>query len=131
MSEIVDLVSSAVKDQTGLTGMTLKGLLAAAKKLDKDAVTKGINRAFPDMVHALEGYWKTYSASVDCCFGMHLESDRPGVGGKLMTILDRNVERYDNPALTKVYEAGRPKVARAVECRVGELGNLLEANLAA
>ncbi|WP_144413392.1 DUF6918 family protein [Corynebacterium epidermidicanis] len=128
---LTELVNSTVSQQSGLTGLTLKGGLAAACKFDRQAVAKGLDLAFPDIVKAMETYWKTYQASVDCCFGMHLENDRQGVAGKLMTILDRHIENVDVPAMDKVYSACRAKGMRVLEGHVGEFGNLLEENLPA
>ncbi|MDU0479631.1 hypothetical protein QVA66_10305 [Staphylococcus chromogenes] len=124
--KLAELVNTVVAEQSGLSGITLKGGLAAACKFDRSAVAKGIDEAFPDLLKAMETYWKTYQASVDCCFGMHLESDRQGVATKLMLIIDRHLEKVDVPAIDKVYGACRATMLRALESGVGELGNILE-----
>lgn len=127
--KLAELVNSTVAEQSGISGMTIKGGLAAACKFDRSVVAKGIDRAFPDLLKAMETYWKTYQASVDCCFGMHLENDRQGVATQIMLIMDRQLEALELPGMDKIYKACRSALLRMLEAHVGDLGNVLEEEL--
>ncbi|MDU3175180.1 MAG: hypothetical protein E6689_07115, partial [Corynebacterium striatum] len=54
VTALVSLVDNTVSEQSGITGMAIKGAVAAAKKVDADIVSKGINRALPDLLGEME-----------------------------------------------------------------------------
>ena len=49
VQEITSLVDDTVARQSGLTGMALKSAVAAGKKADADAISKGVNKFLPQI----------------------------------------------------------------------------------
>ena len=63
VNDLSGLVELTAGNQSGLTGMAIKSALAAGKKADADAVTKGITRFLPLLIEALQPFWERYTAS--------------------------------------------------------------------
>lgn len=52
ISDCGELVERVVAKQSGITGMALKGAVAAAKKVDSAIITKALSRVLPDVLDA-------------------------------------------------------------------------------
>ena len=70
VNDMASFITTTVEKQSGLTGMALKGALAAATKVDADIVAKGSRRLLPEMADSLDGLWQEYSTSGGSDFGV-------------------------------------------------------------
>ena len=64
VASLVALAEKTTDNLSGLTGMAVKSALAAAKKADADALTKGIQQVLPSIVKELNPHWATYKLSL-------------------------------------------------------------------
>ena len=109
--------------------MAIKGAVSAAKKVDSDIVSKGINRMLPDLLGELESYWQEFQSSAQDDFGSYLGGNDKRVTDSLMNVADRNADQINNAALAKAYNSLRNKVSKIVEPHVPEFGRILQKHM--
>ncbi|MER0113105.1 hypothetical protein [Corynebacterium sp. KPL3954] len=63
ISDCGELVERVVAKQSGITGMALKGAVAAAKKVDSAIITKALGRVLPDVLDAMDPHWQDLQAA--------------------------------------------------------------------
>ncbi|MDK8812584.1 hypothetical protein QP976_06220 [Corynebacterium striatum] len=129
VAELVSLVDKVVAEQSGITGMAIKGAVSAAKKVDSDIVSKGINRMLPDLFGELESYWQEFQSSAQDDFGSYLGGNNKQVTDSLINVADRNADQINNAALAKTYNSLRNKVSKIVEPHVPEFGRILQKHM--
>ena len=126
---LVSLVDNTVSEQSGITGMAIKGAVAAAKKVDADIVSKGINRTLPDLLGEMESYWQEFDSSPQEDFGTYLAGNNKEVADSILGVADRNADQVNNPALVKTYNSLRNKIAKIIEPQVPELARILQKHM--
>ncbi|WPF68659.1 DUF6918 family protein [Corynebacterium sp. 21KM1197] len=126
---IADLSTFAEKtaqNQSGMTGMTLKTGLKAARKVDSEIVPRGVTRLLPDVVEALNPLWQDYSDSAEeQDFGVYLGAHSAQAIDALLAVADRHAEKLGGP-LGTAYSALRGKASKIIEPTLPELGAILE-----
>ncbi len=130
VSDLAAFVESQVAGQSGITGMAIKGAVGAARKVDKDIVSKGVNRMLPDVLGDLDPHWQSFQADASTDFGAFLAGRSPQVVDTLMSVADRNAEKITIPTLAKAYNSLRGKGAKFIEPAIPELGRLLQRHMA-
>lgn len=123
------MVDNTVSEQSGITGMAIKGAVAAAKKVDADIVSKGINRALPDLLGEMESYWQEFETSPQENFGTYLAGNDKEVADSILGVADRNADQVNNPALVKTYNSLRSKIAKIIEPQIPELARILQKHM--
>ena len=101
ISDCGELVEGVVAKQSGITGMALKGALAAAKKVDSAIVTKALGRVLPDVLDILDPHWQEFANSTEQDFGSFLEPRSGEVSDAIMSVADKHAEQVNSPALSK------------------------------
>lgn len=131
VADLADLAESAVHAQSGITGMAVKGALAAGKKMRPDIVTQGINRLLPDILGELDQDWKNYQESDAGAadFGAYLEPRSGEVAESLLNVSDRQIGEMNNQAVEKVYSSLRGRGSALLSPHVPELGRILEKHM--
>lgn len=129
VTALVSLVDNTVSEQSGITGMAIKGAVAAAKKVDADIVSKGINRALPDLLGEMESYWQEFETSLQEDFGTYLAGNDKEVADSILGVADRNADQVNNPALVKTYNSLRSKIAKIIEPQIPELARILQKHM--
>lgn len=129
VTALVSLVDYTVSEQSGITGMAIKGAVAAAKKVDADIVSKGINRALPDLLGEMESYWQEFETSPQEDFGTYLAGNDKAVADSILGVADRTADQVNNPALVKTYNSLRSKIAKIIEPQVPELARILQKHM--
>ncbi|OFM04428.1 hypothetical protein HMPREF2724_02615 [Corynebacterium sp. HMSC071F07] len=129
VTALVSLVDNTVSEQSGITGMAIKGAVAAAKKVDADIVSKGINRTLPDLLGEMESYWQEFDSSPQEDFGTYLAGNNKEVADSILGVADRNADQVNNPALVKTYNSLRNKIAKIIEPQVPELARILQKHM--
>lgn len=129
VTALVSLVDYTVSEQSGITGMAIKGAVAAAKKVDADIVSKGINRALPDLLGEMESYWQEFETSPQEDFGTYLAGNDKEVADSILGVADRTADQVNNPALVKTYNSLRSKIAKIIEPQVPELARILQKHM--
>lgn len=127
-TDLVALAEDIVSNSSGLTGMALKGGLAAARKIDADIVTKIINRILPDVARALEPHWTAFEAAGDpnADFGTYLDAHADEVTPDLLKVADSNAEGATSPALQKIYKGIRVNAESQVKDHLTQIGTVLQ-----
>lgn len=128
VSDMAAFISRTVDKQSGLSGMALKGALAAATKVDSDIVAKGSRRLLPEFADSLEPLWQEYKAGAGTDFGAHLAANSERSLDALLSVADRNAENINVPGLDKVYKGVRGKAAKVIEQELPAIGALVEKN---
>lgn len=129
VAELTEFVNTTVDNQSGITGMALKGAVAAAKKIDSNIVSKGMSRMLPDILGDLEPYWQEFESSTSDDFGAFLEPRSAEVTDSIMSVADRNAESINVPALAKTYNSLRGKGVKMIEPAIPDLGRILQRHM--
>lgn len=125
VEEISKLIDDTVANQSGLTGMALKSAVAAGKKADADAISKGVNKFLPQIVDELNPYWNAFNASDEQNFGQFLSAREDEVVKSMLDAGDSAVDSMPGP-VKKVYSTLRGKASKIVGPALPELGNIAE-----
>ena len=128
-SDLAAFVEDAVSQQSGITGMAIKGAVAAAKKIDSGIVPKGMNRMLPDIVEGVEPLWQEFTASGQEDFGAFLQPRSAEVTDIIMGVADRNADSISVPTLAKAYSSLRGKASKIVEPQVPALARILQKHM--
>lgn len=125
VEDIAKLIDDTVASQSGLTGMALKSAVAAGKKADADAISKGVNKFLPQIVDELNPFWNAFNASDEQNFGQFLSAREDEVVKSMLDAGDSAVDSMPGP-VKKVYSTLRGKAAKIVGPALPELGNIVE-----
>lgn len=125
VQELTTLIDATVARQSGLTGMALKSAVAAGKKADADAISKGVNKFLPQIVDELTPYWSAYQASGQQGFGQFLAGREDEVVKAILDAGDQQADSMPGP-VKKVYSTLRGKAAKIVGPALPEFGEIVE-----
>ncbi|MDK6492708.1 MULTISPECIES: DUF6918 family protein [Corynebacterium] len=125
VEDLTQLTETTVANQSGLTGMALKSAIAAGKKADADAVSKGLNKFLPDLVESLNPHWNAFKASGQQDFGGFLAANEDSVIDSVLKAGDTAIESMPS-ALKKVYSTLRGKAKKIVSPALPDLGRVVE-----
>ncbi len=129
VADLTAFADATVGKQSGLTGTAIKAAVAAAKKVDTNIVSKGVNRMLPDVLGDLQPHWQAYQDEGATDFGAFLAGRGPQVVDSLMSIADRNAESITVAPLAKAYNGLRGKAAKIIEPEIPELGRILQRHM--
>lgn len=130
VKDLSALVETTVANQSGFSGMALKGAVGAATKIDKEIVSKGMNRMLPEMIDELEPHWQDFRQSNSDDFALFLAPRTKEVVASILTVADKNAEKINVPALKKAYDSLRGKASSFIEPAIPEIGHLLAKHMA-
>ena len=124
-----ELVEGVVAKQSGITGMALKGAVAAAKKVDRAIITKALGRVLPDVLDALDPHWQEFSETSKQDFGSFLEPRSTQVSDSIMSVADKHAKQINSPALSKPYNSLRGKASKFLTPAVPDFGRVLQKHM--
>lgn len=125
VADLSALVENTVSNQSGISGMALKGLVSAAKKVDAQIVPKGLNRLLPELATNLDPQWQGFQASGESDFGAYLAAHKDEVVTSVLTVADKAAASSNIPALDKGYKAIRGKAGDFIGPVLPDLGALI------
>lgn len=111
VSDLSALVDRTISEQSGITGMAIKGAAAAAKKLQADIVPVGVNRLLPNLLGSLQPHADA-AAAADAEFGAYLANNVEAVTGAFSRLVTTPSLIPITPrftASTRPYAARRPR----------------------
>lgn len=121
------LAETAVGKQSGVTGMTLKAGLRAAKAVREGIVAETVRRLLPEIIEALGPQWASYrEAGTEGGFGRHLERHSKATVDALLDVADRNAHAASSATLQKLYAGARGKAEGVLTPELSEVGRILE-----
>lgn len=129
VTDLADFVERTVSEQSGITGMALKGGVGAAKKVKATIVPAGINRMLPEMLGEMQPYWEQFRASGQEDFGQFLNPKADEVSDTILGVADKHAETINVPALQKVYQSLRGRAGKIVSPHVAELARILQRHM--
>lgn len=129
IADLAQFVNNTVSSQSGITGMALKGAVAAAKKIDSNIVEKGMSRLLPDMLGEIEQIWQEFEASPSTDFGAYVEPRSDDVTHSIMKVADKHAQSINVAALAKTYNSLRGKASKIIEPNVPDLARLLQRHM--
>lgn len=129
VSDCGELVEGVVAKQSGITGMALKGAVAAAKKVDAAIITKARDRVLPDVLNALDPHWQDFASNPEQDFGSFLEPRSAEVSDAIMSVADKHAEQINSPALSKPYNSLRGKASKFLTPAVPDFGRVLQKHM--
>ncbi|GJN43331.1 hypothetical protein CAT723_18100 [Corynebacterium ammoniagenes] len=129
ITDLTELIQHTVAEQSGISGMAIKGAVSTATRINADIIPKGINQMLPDMLGDLEPRWAEFEKAGATDFGTFLEKDSAEVSDAVMSTADRHAERINVAPLAKTYKSLRNKGAKIVEGKVPELGRILQKHM--
>ena len=129
VSDCGELVEGVVAKQSGITGMALKGAVAAAKKVDAAIITKALDRVLPDVLDALDPHWQDFASNPEQDFGSFLEPRSAEVSDSIMSGADKHAEQINSPALSKPYNSLRGKASKFLTPAVPDFGRVLQQHM--
>ncbi|MCQ4619188.1 hypothetical protein KBX10_08885 [Corynebacterium sp. CCUG 59401] len=126
VGDLTNLANETVSNQSGVTGMAIKGAVGAATRVDDDALRKGINQLLPNIVEELTPHWDKYQSGSDKeSFGAYLAANEDEVTDSVLKIGDSFADRAP-AAVGKVYSSLRGKVGKIVAPVLPEFGDIVE-----
>ncbi|WP_018298143.1 DUF6918 family protein [Corynebacterium lubricantis] len=133
VADLANVAENAVAAQSGITGVTLKGGVTAAKKIDANMLEKIVNRVLPDLLGELQPHWSAYETgsaadSAAGSFGAYLAQHDDKVVDSFLSVADRNAEKAPN-VLGKVYQSLRGKASKIVAPALPEFGDTIEKHM--
>lgn len=129
INELSEFIQQTVSEQSGISGMAIKGAVSTATRVNADIIPKGINQILPDMLGDLEPRWAEFEKAGATDFGAFLDKDSAQVADAVMSTADRHAERINVAPLAKAYKSLRNKGAKIVEGKVPELGRILQSHM--
>lgn len=123
------LVDDAISQQSGITGMAIKGTVGAAKKVNAQIVSKGLRRILPDLVRELAPHWTEFESSGQADFGDFLSQRSDQVTDSILKTADQHAQSLNNSTLQKAYGSMRGKGAKIIAPYVPQLGAVLQRNM--
>lgn len=129
VSDCGELVEGVVAKQSGITGMALKGAVAAAKKVDAAIIAKSLDRVLPDVLDALDPHWQDFASNPEQDFGSFLEPRSAEVSDSIMSVADKHAEQINSPALSKPYNSLRGKASKFLTPAVPDFGRVLQKHM--
>lgn len=129
VADLAALADTTVDKQSGISGTAIKAAVAAAKKIDGDIVTKGVNRMLPDVLGDLQPHWQAFQETPEQDFGAFLDGRHDMVVDSLMSTADRNAEQITVAPLAKAYNALRGRGAKVIGPEIPELGRTLQKHM--
>ena len=129
VSDCGELVEGVVAKQSGITGMALKGAVAAAKKVDAAIITKALDRVLPDVLDALDPHWQDFASNPEQDFGSFLEPRSAEVSDSIMSVADKHAEQINSPALSNPYNSLRGKASKFLTPAVPDFGRVLQQHM--
>jgi len=129
VSDCGELVEGVVAKQSGITGMALKGAVAAAKKVDAAIITKALDRVLPDVLDALDPHWQDFASNPEQDFGSFLAPCSAEVSDSIMSVADKHAEQINSPALSKPYNSLRGKASKFLTPAVPDFGRVLQQHM--
>ena len=129
VSDCGELVEGVVAKQSGITGMALKGAVAAAKKVDAAIITKALDRVLPDVLDALDPHWQDFASNPEQDFGSFLEPRSAEVSDSIMSVADKHAEQINSRALSKPYNSLRGKASKFLTPAVPDFGRVLQKHM--
>lgn len=129
VSDCGELVEGVVAKQSGITGMALKGAVAAAKKVDAAIITKALDRVLPNVLDALDPHWQDFASNPEQDFGSFLEPRSAEVSDSIMSVADKHAEQINSPALSKPYNSLRGKASKFLTPAVPDFGRVLQQHM--
>ncbi|MDR7330610.1 DUF6918 family protein [Corynebacterium guangdongense] len=129
VADLAAFVEHTVSEQSGITGMALKGGVGAAKKVKASIVPSGINRMLPEMLGEMQPYWEQFLASGQEDFGQYLNPKAGEVSDAILRVADKHAETINVPALQKVYQSLRGRAGKIMSPHVPELARILQRHM--
>ncbi|RNE48136.1 DUF6918 family protein [Corynebacterium alimapuense] len=129
-ADLATFADATVAEQSGISGIALKGAIATAKKLDSNIITKGVNRLLPEILGELERHWQDFQDAPTEDFGDFLAGRSSQVVDSVMSVADRNAEQITIAPLAKAYNGLRGKGAKFIEPAIPEFGRILQKHMA-
>lgn len=132
--DLTEFADQTVSQQSGISGVAVKGAYSAVQKIRPDIVSRGINRLLPDVAEALQPHWNDYlsagggQADTAGTFGTFLDNRRDQVADSLLEIGDRTADRLDNPTLVKIYRGVRGRGEKILAANVAGIGQVVESH---
>lgn len=126
VADLTELVDATVANQSGLTGMALKSAVAAGKRSDADAISKGIDQMLPHLRTAIEPYWTDYqSNSGSGDFGAYLADHEDDVVASILSVGDSFTVKAPAP-IQAAYSSLRGRAGKIVGPALGDAGRIVE-----
>lgn len=126
IKDLSEFIQQTVNEQSGISGMAIKGAVSTVTRVNSEIIPKGINQILPDMLGDLAPRWEEFEKSGAQDFGAFLKKDSDKVADAVMSTADRHAERINVTPLAKAYKSLRNKGAKIVEGKVPELGGILQ-----
>lgn len=128
VNALTEFVETTVSEQSGLSGMAIKGAVGAATKVDADIVPKGVNKALPGLLGDLEPLWQEYQGAGAADFGTFVEPRSAEVANSIVDTADKLAEKAPG-SLAKAYGSLRNKAAKILEAKVPDIARVIEAQM--
>ena len=126
VKDLATLAERTVDEQSGLTGKLIQGAYKTAAKVDSNISEKAARQLLPELAKELEPFWDEFqSGDHSGSFGEFLNQRSEQVSSLLLESADRQAGKVNNQALQKVYKPLRGKIAKIVEAKVPEIGEVL------
>lgn len=126
VADITSLVDGAITDLSGITGMTVRGALSAARKTNGDLIPTAVDNLLPDILGDLQSHWEDYQQSGQQDFGAFLESRADDVSESLLSTADPAVEQKGGGAVAKVYNSLRGRGTKLMAPHIPALGRIID-----
>ncbi|WKD58446.1 DUF6918 family protein [Corynebacterium caspium] len=137
VSDLTSLAERTISEQSGMTGLAIKGAVGTAKRVENEIIPASINRFLPLILGALQPFATEATAAAETAatgtadFGAFLASNEDRVSEALLQIADANIENVRNPAVLKLFSSIRGKANRIISPALGELGSILQRHYSA
>lgn len=134
--DLAAFADQTVSQQSGVSGIAIKGAYSAVQKIRPDFIARAIDGLLPDLAEALQPHWNDYREAgggepdTAGTFGTFLDNRREQVADSLLEIADRTADRLDNATLVKIYRGVRGRGEKVLAANVAGIGRVVEKHVA-
>jgi hypothetical protein len=129
VADCEELVTSQVRDMSGVTGAAVKLAYNTVRKVDSNHIHAMIETILPNVADALAPYWAQFSAEYTPSsgdFGGYLAAREEEVAEALLAITDRRRDSSVRPVIVKAYNTIRGRAIKQVKAALPALGRLIQ-----
>lgn len=129
LEDLSRFVEATIAKQSGITGMTLKGAVSAAKKMNPGILTKGLEYLLPEILGELDPLWQQFENSDESDFGVFLTPHAAQVTSAILAAIDQQAHNVNGFTIAKTYNSLRNKASKIIDPEVPEFGRILHKHM--
>ena len=131
VADLTRLVDAEASDNSGVSGLAVKGGYSVLKQIHSDSVPDAVDGMLPDFIERVVPVYADYAANGSGSLSAHLTANSSAVADALLGVTDDRAEASHRESVKKVYAKLRPQAKKHVEEALPRLGELIQGHTTA